>query len=133
MPSGSEIFKGTCTTTDTCGMLIKLLWLVLYYMQIITVTVSPFFSPTQDPAGIFELIEVIGNGTYGQVHKVHKSIHTHVHVYTVCHTWQPQHVHTHVLYMYKCATLFIYNEQCTVNPMNSSFTCHLLLYLVYIS
>ena len=26
--------------------------------------------PPQDPAGIFELIEVIGNGTYGQVHKV---------------------------------------------------------------
>ena len=24
---------------------------------------------TQDPAGIFELIEVVGNGTYGQVHK----------------------------------------------------------------
>ena len=24
----------------------------------------------QDPAGIFELIEVVGNGTYGQVHKV---------------------------------------------------------------
>lgn len=26
--------------------------------------------PLQDPAGIFELIEVVGNGTYGQVHKV---------------------------------------------------------------
>ena len=25
---------------------------------------------SQDPAGIFELIEVVGNGTYGQVHKV---------------------------------------------------------------
>jgi len=25
---------------------------------------------TQDPSGIFELIEVVGNGTYGQVHKV---------------------------------------------------------------
>ena len=24
----------------------------------------------QDPAGIFELIEVVGNGTYGQVYKV---------------------------------------------------------------
>lgn len=24
----------------------------------------------QDPSGIFELIEVVGNGTYGQVHKV---------------------------------------------------------------
>lgn len=28
---------------------------------------SPFF---QDPAGIFDLIEVVGNGTYGQVYKV---------------------------------------------------------------
>uniref|UniRef100_A0A1I7X5S2 Protein kinase domain-containing protein n=1 Tax=Heterorhabditis bacteriophora TaxID=37862 RepID=A0A1I7X5S2_HETBA len=24
----------------------------------------------RDPAGIFELIEVVGNGTYGQVYKV---------------------------------------------------------------
>lgn len=24
----------------------------------------------QDPAGIFELVEVVGNGTYGQVYKV---------------------------------------------------------------
>ena len=24
----------------------------------------------QDPAGIFDLVEVVGNGTYGQVHKV---------------------------------------------------------------
>ena len=24
----------------------------------------------QDPAGIFDLIEVVGNGTYGQVYKV---------------------------------------------------------------
>lgn len=28
-----------------------------------------FFS-LQDPAGIFELVEVVGNGTYGQVYKV---------------------------------------------------------------
>jgi len=24
----------------------------------------------QDPAGIFELVQVVGNGTYGQVYKV---------------------------------------------------------------
>jgi hypothetical protein len=24
----------------------------------------------QDPAGIFDLVEVVGNGTYGQVYKV---------------------------------------------------------------
>jgi len=29
-----------------------------------------FFSSSQDPAGIFELVEVVGNGTYGQVYKV---------------------------------------------------------------
>lgn len=28
------------------------------------------FEYFQDPAGIFELIEVVGNGTYGQVYKV---------------------------------------------------------------
>jgi hypothetical protein len=28
----------------------------------------------QDPAGIFELIEVVGNGTYGQVYKVRTCI-----------------------------------------------------------
>uniref|UniRef100_A0A8B9Q9Z4 Uncharacterized protein n=1 Tax=Apteryx owenii TaxID=8824 RepID=A0A8B9Q9Z4_APTOW len=26
--------------------------------------------PKQDPAGIFELVELVGNGTYGQVYKV---------------------------------------------------------------
>lgn len=30
---------------------------------------SPLLS-LQDPAGIFELVEVVGNGTYGQVYKV---------------------------------------------------------------
>lgn len=37
-----------------------------------TVLISVCFSASllQDPAGIFELIEVVGNGTYGQVYKV---------------------------------------------------------------
>lgn len=38
-----------------------------------TLTLSPyplFFLSLQDPAGIFELVEVVGNGTYGQVYKV---------------------------------------------------------------
>lgn len=30
----------------------------------------------QDPAGIFELIEVVGNGTYGQVYKVSRALLT---------------------------------------------------------
>lgn len=34
-------------------------------------------SSFQDPAGIFELIEVVGNGTYGQVYKVN-SIHYYI-------------------------------------------------------
>lgn len=38
-----------------------------------------FVSPvTQDPAGIFELVEVVGNGTYGQVYKVGGSLHLFV-------------------------------------------------------
>lgn len=32
----------------------------------------------QDPAGIFELVEVVGNGTYGQVYKVGVSLHLFV-------------------------------------------------------
>lgn len=35
----------------------------------------------QDPAGIFELVEVVGNGTYGQVYKVGVSLHLFV-----CHS-----------------------------------------------
>lgn len=30
------------------------------------------YFPPQDPAGIFELVELVGNGTYGQVYKVNK-------------------------------------------------------------
>ncbi|CDQ92129.1 unnamed protein product [Oncorhynchus mykiss] len=29
----------------------------------------------RDPAGIFELVEVVGNGTYGQVYKVCSNIY----------------------------------------------------------
>lgn len=31
---------------------------------------SCFLLSFQDPAGIFELVELVGNGTYGQVYKV---------------------------------------------------------------
>ena len=34
------------------------------------VTLTSIICVFQDPAGIFELIEVVGTGTYGQVHKV---------------------------------------------------------------
>uniref|UniRef100_A0A4X2LGK3 Protein kinase domain-containing protein n=1 Tax=Vombatus ursinus TaxID=29139 RepID=A0A4X2LGK3_VOMUR len=34
-----------------------------------TKTKPSLFFPLQDPAGIFELVEVVGNGTYGQVYK----------------------------------------------------------------
>lgn len=59
----------------------------LYLTQIsyllVTVTPTRFsflfmnhltFSHPQDPAGIFELVEVVGNGTYGQVYKVSSSM-----------------------------------------------------------
>lgn len=35
---------------------------------------SVFSLSVQDPAGIFELVEVVGNGTYGQVYKVSGSV-----------------------------------------------------------
>lgn len=40
----------------------------------------------QDPAGIFELVEVVGNGTYGQVYKVstHLVCVTCVSAYSFC-------------------------------------------------
>lgn len=31
---------------------------------------TAFLTLPQDPAGIFELVELVGNGTYGQVYKV---------------------------------------------------------------
>ena len=31
---------------------------------------QPLMTSFKDPAGIFDLIEVVGNGTYGQVYKV---------------------------------------------------------------
>jgi len=31
-----------------------------------------FFQNLKDPSGIFDLIEVVGTGTYGQVYKVNK-------------------------------------------------------------
>lgn len=39
-----------------------------------------FVLPLQDPAGIFELVELVGNGTYGQVYKVR-----YLHSWTVIH------------------------------------------------
>uniref|UniRef100_A0A2I3RZ34 non-specific serine/threonine protein kinase n=1 Tax=Pan troglodytes TaxID=9598 RepID=A0A2I3RZ34_PANTR len=33
--------------------------------------------PSADPAGIFELVEVVGNGTYGQVYKVRRMVWTY--------------------------------------------------------
>ena len=41
-------------------------------------SLPPSLPPSlQDPAGIFELIEVVGNGTYGQVHKVRMGLLWH--------------------------------------------------------
>lgn len=37
----------------------------------------PIFPP-QDPAGIFELVELVGNGTYGQVYKVSALLGIHL-------------------------------------------------------
>ncbi|CDQ77626.1 unnamed protein product [Oncorhynchus mykiss] len=39
----------------------------------------------RDPAGIFELVEVVGNGTYGQVYKVCSSI-IYMYIYLI-HRW----------------------------------------------
>lgn len=45
-----------------------------------TLTISPLsLPPPQDPAGIFELVELVGNGTYGQVYKVGKPLDSWCH------------------------------------------------------
>lgn len=54
------------------------LTLFSYLLVTVTPTLSSFLfmnhlTPPQDPAGIFELVEVVGNGTYGQVYKVSSS------------------------------------------------------------
>ncbi|KAL8188018.1 UNVERIFIED_CONTAM: hypothetical protein K2H54_059497 [Gekko kuhli] len=33
------------------------------------VDISGYYERQNDPAGIFELVELVGNGTYGQVYK----------------------------------------------------------------
>lgn len=38
--------------------------------SVLSISRSPCPFSLQDPAGIFELVEVVGNGTYGQVYKV---------------------------------------------------------------
>ena len=38
----------------------------------------------QDPAGIFELIEVVGNGTYGQVYKVNEFLFLLLGYFLIC-------------------------------------------------
>ena len=57
---------------------VKELWTLTYICHIVKINVGPFLFAhgvdmdvnVQDPAGIFDLIEVVGNGTYGQVYKV---------------------------------------------------------------
>ena len=44
-----------------------------YFFSAVVKHVRIFFF-FQDPAGIFDLIEVVGNGTYGQVYKVGETL-----------------------------------------------------------
>lgn len=46
-------------------------FLSMLLLFLITIYLFVFF---QDPAGIFELVEVVGNGTYGQVYKVSTAV-----------------------------------------------------------
>lgn len=52
-----------------------------YYTRTISQTIYPTNSQHlcsfQEPAGIFELIEVVGNGTYGQVYKVRGTVYVY--------------------------------------------------------
>lgn len=53
------------------GATAGLIWTLIHvYMFFFKVTRLLSFASFQDPAGIFELVEVVGNGTYGQVYKV---------------------------------------------------------------
>lgn len=55
---------------------VKLIWhpkaenmnVLVYLLMLDDLRICPCLP--QDPAGIFELVEVVGNGTYGQVYKV---------------------------------------------------------------
>lgn len=67
-----------------------------------------FCSTLQDPAGIFELVEVVGNGTYGQVYKVGVSLH--LWVYFVCaeaETGAQTHTPRFFLLILRCLRLFM--------------------------
>ncbi|CDQ95148.1 unnamed protein product [Oncorhynchus mykiss] len=54
-------------------------------------------SALRDPAGIFELVEVVGNGTYGQVYKV----------CSLCQTYFPILVFDHD---YNCRCVVSWND-----------------------
>lgn len=51
-----------------CALYLLIFFVIAFViMRILSNYVLRFI---QDPAGIFDLVEVVGNGTYGQVHKV---------------------------------------------------------------
>lgn len=53
------------------GVILRAVWQIREFMILISIIMMNW-RLFQDPAGIFELIEVVGNGTYGQVYKVSK-------------------------------------------------------------
>ena len=59
---------GTCQPLNRCTVSVYVC--VFVFHRICCVCVCVCVCVSQDPAGIFELIEVVGNGTYGQVYKV---------------------------------------------------------------
>lgn len=69
-----DIFTATlCTSLSTLFDPVLLLVGHCHSYLILFSVYEPSHPPLQDPAGIFELVEVVGNGTYGQVYKVSSS------------------------------------------------------------
>lgn len=58
------------TAGSQCTMLLGRFFFFFKWHYFKLKHLSAFFPSFQDPAGIFELVEVVGNGTYGQVYKV---------------------------------------------------------------
>uniref|UniRef100_A0A673LZV8 non-specific serine/threonine protein kinase n=1 Tax=Sinocyclocheilus rhinocerous TaxID=307959 RepID=A0A673LZV8_9TELE len=55
--------------TSETSQILKLYYQSVVFLSVFVLSLTINFALFQDPAGIFELVELVGNGTYGQVYK----------------------------------------------------------------